>query len=217
MKLLLLAAAALAVTAVFAAAAAGAPQASLPDIEDEVMCPTCGLPLSHSFSPQAERQREFILTQIESGKDKEQIKEALVAEFGSEVLAEPDSDESGFDVAAFLVPADRGAGRNGRRSGSRSRAGAAASAPTASRRSELNAADSARARAGPLALRPIGHPPVLVIADSTPSIGLAFAAGLASFLSPCVLPLVPGYLSTVCGLTPGRAARAARRAVARRR
>jgi len=44
---------------------------------------------------------------------------------------------------------------------------------------------------------------VLVIADSTPSIGLAFAAGLASFLSPCVLPLVPGYLSTVCGLTPG--------------
>jgi cytochrome c-type biogenesis protein len=44
---------------------------------------------------------------------------------------------------------------------------------------------------------------VLVIADSTPSIGLAFAAGLASFISPCVLPLVPGYLSTVCGLTPG--------------
>ena len=44
---------------------------------------------------------------------------------------------------------------------------------------------------------------MVVIADSTPSIGLAFAAGLASFLSPCVLPLVPGYLSTVCGLTPG--------------
>jgi cytochrome c-type biogenesis protein len=44
---------------------------------------------------------------------------------------------------------------------------------------------------------------VFVIADSTPSIGLAFAAGLASFVSPCVLPLVPGYLSTVCGLTPG--------------
>ena len=43
-----------------------------------------------------------------------------------------------------------------------------------------------------------------VIADSSaPGIGLAFAAGLVSFLSPCVLPLVPGYLSTVCGLTPG--------------
>src|SRR3990167_5165594 len=27
----------------------------------------------------------------------------------------------------------------------------------------------------------------------------AFAAGLASFLSPCVLPLVPGYISLVSG------------------
>ena len=104
MKLLLSMVTALAVAAMLAVAAAGAPQASLPDIEDEVMCPTCGLPLSHSFSPQAERQREFILTQIESGKDKDQIKQALVAEFGSEVLAEPNSDESGFDIAAFLVP-----------------------------------------------------------------------------------------------------------------
>jgi cytochrome c-type biogenesis protein len=43
----------------------------------------------------------------------------------------------------------------------------------------------------------------MVLADAgAPSIGLAFAAGIVSFLSPCVLPLVPGYLSTVCGLTP---------------
>ena len=27
----------------------------------------------------------------------------------------------------------------------------------------------------------------------------AFAAGLVSFLSPCVLPLVPGYISYVAG------------------
>ncbi|MCY1554320.1 Cytochrome C biogenesis protein transmembrane region [compost metagenome] len=27
----------------------------------------------------------------------------------------------------------------------------------------------------------------------------AFAAGMISFLSPCVLPLVPGYLSYVAG------------------
>jgi cytochrome c-type biogenesis protein CcmH len=105
MKLLLSAAAALAAAAVLAVAASAAPQVSLPDIEDEVMCPTCGLPLSHSFSPQAEREREFILTQIERGKDKDEIKQALVAEFGSEVLAEPNPDESGFDIAAFLVPA----------------------------------------------------------------------------------------------------------------
>jgi cytochrome c-type biogenesis protein len=30
----------------------------------------------------------------------------------------------------------------------------------------------------------------------------AFAAGLVSFLSPCVLPLVPGYLSAVSGVSP---------------
>lgn len=35
-----------------------------------------------------------------------------------------------------------------------------------------------------------------------PSILLAFAAGLVSFISPCVLPLVPGYLATVSGLSP---------------
>jgi cytochrome c-type biogenesis protein len=41
------------------------------------------------------------------------------------------------------------------------------------------------------------------IAQSGPlvlAIGVAALAGLASFLSPCVLPLVPGYLSYVTGL-----------------
>ena len=32
---------------------------------------------------------------------------------------------------------------------------------------------------------------------------LAFGGGLVSFLSPCVLPLVPAYLSIVTGLAPG--------------
>lgn len=33
------------------------------------------------------------------------------------------------------------------------------------------------------------------------SFGLAFVAGLASFLSPCVLPLVPSYVTFVTGMT----------------
>jgi cytochrome c-type biogenesis protein len=37
----------------------------------------------------------------------------------------------------------------------------------------------------------------------SPSLALAFAAGLASFVSPCCLPLVPGYLAAVCGQGPG--------------
>ncbi|CAN5797879.1 cytochrome c biogenesis protein CcdA [soil metagenome] len=35
------------------------------------------------------------------------------------------------------------------------------------------------------------------------SIGLAFAAGLISFLSPCVLPIVPGYLGYLSGVSVG--------------
>jgi len=38
-----------------------------------------------------------------------------------------------------------------------------------------------------------------------PSLALAFAAGLLSFLSPCCLPLVPGYLAVVSGARPGEA------------
>jgi cytochrome c-type biogenesis protein len=40
--------------------------------------------------------------------------------------------------------------------------------------------------------------------DTATGVGIpvAIAAGLVSFLSPCVLPLVPGYLSTVIGVTP---------------
>ncbi len=37
--------------------------------------------------------------------------------------------------------------------------------------------------------------------DVTVSFPLAFAAGLVSFLSPCVLPVVPSYLAFISGLT----------------
>jgi cytochrome c-type biogenesis protein len=41
--------------------------------------------------------------------------------------------------------------------------------------------------------------------DTASGIGIpvAFGAGLISFLSPCVLPLVPGYISSVAGVAPG--------------
>jgi cytochrome c-type biogenesis protein len=44
-----------------------------------------------------------------------------------------------------------------------------------------------------------------VIADPVVSIGwlLAFGAGLLSFFSPCVVPIVPGYLSLVSGVAIG--------------
>jgi cytochrome c-type biogenesis protein len=36
----------------------------------------------------------------------------------------------------------------------------------------------------------------------TPNLALAFAAGFISFVSPCCLPLVSGYLATVAGVKP---------------
>lgn len=47
-------------------------------------------------------------------------------------------------------------------------------------------------------------PVLLASSDAATGVGipLALAAGFVSFLSPCVLPLVPGYLSTVVGVTP---------------
>jgi cytochrome c-type biogenesis protein CcmH len=79
-------------------------KASLPDIEDEVMCPTCGVALNQSFSPQAERERDFIRAQIAKGHSKEQIKRQLVGEFGPRVLATPQTDDSEFNLTAYLVP-----------------------------------------------------------------------------------------------------------------
>ncbi len=50
------------------------------------------------------------------------------------------------------------------------------------------------------------HPTVVFITAATDPAGVtaiaALAAGAVSFLSPCVLPLVPGYLSAVSGVSP---------------
>jgi cytochrome c-type biogenesis protein len=54
----------------------------------------------------------------------------------------------------------------------------------------------------------VRHPKGVFLAEisSDPAAGVtifaAFGAGLVSFLSPCVLPLVPGYLSAVSGVSP---------------
>ena len=80
-----------------------APQTTLPDVEDEVMCPICGTALNLSSSPQADRERAFIRREIAAGKTKDEIKDDLVAQYGTQVLAEP--PKSGFDLTAWLVPA----------------------------------------------------------------------------------------------------------------
>jgi cytochrome c-type biogenesis protein CcmH len=66
------------------------------------MCPVCGLPLNVAESPQANRERVYIRSLIAQGETKDQIKQALVGQFGADVLALPKS--SGFDLLVYIVP-----------------------------------------------------------------------------------------------------------------
>jgi cytochrome c-type biogenesis protein CcmH len=84
------------------ALAAPAPQTTVHDIEDEVMCPICGTLLELADSPQAKREKVFVARLVAAGKTKAEIKDALVAQYGPPVLALPKA--SGFDLSAYLVP-----------------------------------------------------------------------------------------------------------------
>jgi cytochrome c-type biogenesis protein CcmH len=85
-----------------AGAMAAAPRADLVDVEDEVMCVTCKVPLNIAEGAQPDSERARIRELIAQGRTKEQIKQALVAEYGEQVLALP--DEGGFGITAYVIP-----------------------------------------------------------------------------------------------------------------
>lgn len=91
---------ALVVTAV---AAADCTKTSVADLEDEVMCPVCGTSLGLAReAPQARRERAYIARLVRSCHSKDEIKAALVDEFGDSVLALPSKD--GFNLSAYVAP-----------------------------------------------------------------------------------------------------------------
>ena len=53
------------------------------------MCVECGTALNVSTSAVADQERAFIRRQIAMGKDKQEIKDALVDQYGPGVLASP--------------------------------------------------------------------------------------------------------------------------------
>jgi cytochrome c-type biogenesis protein CcmH len=83
-------------------AGAATPQTTVNAIEGEVMCPVCGTLLELAESPQAQREKVFIARLVAEGRTKQQVKDALVAQYGPEVLALPEA--KGFDLSAYLVP-----------------------------------------------------------------------------------------------------------------
>ena len=91
-----------------AAVAQDCPKTTLADVEDEVMCPVCGTPLGlASEAPQAQQERDYIQELIAQCRSKDEVKQALVAEFGESVLALPgDQEDDDFgDVLVYVVPA----------------------------------------------------------------------------------------------------------------
>ena len=84
------------------AASAAAPRVNISEIEAEVMCPVCGTLLELADSPQARREKAFVARLIAEGKTKEEVKDAMVVQYGPNVLAVP--EKSGFDLSAYLVP-----------------------------------------------------------------------------------------------------------------
>ena len=83
-------------------AAAAQPRASFNDIEDEVMCDTCNVPLNIAESDRADQERTAIRKLIARGLTKEQILAELERTYGPAILAKP--QDSGFSLAVWWVP-----------------------------------------------------------------------------------------------------------------
>jgi cytochrome c-type biogenesis protein CcmH len=88
--------------ALAAPAAASEQHPTLPELERELICPTCHESLAASSSPIADRMRTFIRARIAAGDTKGEIKAKLVDQFGESVLAAP--PKSGFNLLAWVLP-----------------------------------------------------------------------------------------------------------------
>ena len=95
-------AALLALALVPAVASAAQPRFSMSEIEAELMCPTCQTRLDMSHSPAADRIRAYVEEKRRLGWTKQQVEDALVAQFGPSVLAAPPA--AGIGLVAWAVP-----------------------------------------------------------------------------------------------------------------
>ena len=85
-----------------ASAAQGAAPPNAADLEAELVCPVCETTLDQSNAPVAKRMKVFIRARIAAGDTEQEIKGALVADFGPGVLATP--PKGGFGLLAWVLP-----------------------------------------------------------------------------------------------------------------
>ncbi len=72
------------------------------EMETQLVCPACHLPLDESSSPVAQQMKAYIRKRIAEGATATQIKNELVAQLGPAVLGVPGTH--GFDLLAWLMP-----------------------------------------------------------------------------------------------------------------
>ena len=88
-------------TLLLAGSASAAPP-NAADLEAELVCPVCETTLDQSNAPIAEQMKAFIRARIAAGDSEQEIKDALVSQFGPKVLAKP--PDGGFGLLAWLLP-----------------------------------------------------------------------------------------------------------------
>jgi cytochrome c-type biogenesis protein CcmH len=84
------------------AAACAHPRTSLGYLQGQVMCPTCHTTLDMSDSQAAQQIKGFIAKKIAACWTAKQIEDALVANYGQQILAAPSHE--GFDLLAWWLP-----------------------------------------------------------------------------------------------------------------
>jgi cytochrome c-type biogenesis protein CcmH/NrfF len=90
---------------VLSASAFGAcakPKTSLAALEGEVMCPTCHTTLDQSNSDAAHQIEAFIAVRIARCESEQQIKNELIRNWGTVILAAPPA--KGFDLLVWWLP-----------------------------------------------------------------------------------------------------------------
>jgi cytochrome c-type biogenesis protein CcmH len=98
-RLVIVAALALALAAPAAACTTHASQGSL---ETQLVCPSCHTTLDESDSEVAREMKAEIARRIAACQTEKQIRDAMVAEFGTTILSTPQTH--GFDLLAWVLP-----------------------------------------------------------------------------------------------------------------
>ena len=75
---------------------------TLPDLEGKFICPTCKTTLDQSDAPAARQIKTYLARRVAACASEGQIRDELVAQFGTQVLAAP--PRKGFHWLAWLLP-----------------------------------------------------------------------------------------------------------------